>query len=369
MTNKLLIFSHSSTLSINRVVYRNLLSKFDKISIIVPSLKNIEEENSSIEIIKSDLFFKTKSRLWFLIGLKKILNDNLPTHVIIENEPFSILGIQFCLYKKKYNFKLSFASLDHHCFTNKKLLFFFKYLIFIFPSLYLNRKIDIIFCFSNLIYRFNNNFFSDHKLIKTPLGYPEKIFYPNKDHYSNRNNYNIDNDTTLIGYFGRISPEKGLYDLLFSLVNLHKYKWALLCDSFDEQNDYNNLIKDTIKKNNLQDRVININSSHENLVKYINMCNLIVMPSRWEEQYGRVAAEAMACGKKVIVTNSASLVEITNIHGIIVSKNDLSSLTTQIKKYLINKDKFKIFDEKIAEYSLSNLSSIKQSNIIINSLK
>ena len=93
------------------------------------------------------------------------------------------------------------------------------------------------------------------------------------------------------------------------------------------------------------------------------------MPSRWEEQYGRVAAEAMACGKKVIVTNSASLVEITNIHGIIVSKNDLSSLTAQIKKYLINKDKFKIFDEKIAAYSLSNLSSIKQSNIIINSLK
>jgi len=66
------------------------------------------------------------------------------------------------------------------------------------------------------------------------------------------------------------------------------------------------------------------------LVKILNALDVLCLPSltlkKWKEQYGRVIAEAMACGVPVVGSNSGAIPEVIGSAGLVVPENDSNLL-------------------------------------------
>ena len=74
-----------------------------------------------------------------------------------------------------------------------------------------------------------------------------------------------------------------------------------------------------------------------------------MVPSRWEEPFGRVAMEAAACGCATITSNTGGLSETSN-YSINIDKINSQKIYEKIKSLIENKikrKKFKIYQEKI----------------------
>jgi len=77
------------------------------------------------------------------------------------------------------------------------------------------------------------------------------------------------------------------------------------------------------------------------LIRYYNAADVVVFPSIWQEPFGTVVLEALACEKPVVASNVGGIPEIvsTKVNGILVQPNDRESLATEVT-YLLQNPKF-----------------------------
>ena len=68
--------------------------------------------------------------------------------------------------------------------------------------------------------------------------------------------------------------------------------------------------------------------------------DLVVLPSLYEEQYGRVIQESVACGSLVIGSRVGAIPEIINDKDLLFTKNDHHELSKKINR-LKNRNFFK----------------------------
>ncbi len=76
--------------------------------------------------------------------------------------------------------------------------------------------------------------------------------------------------------------------------------------------------------------------SHKKVLNFLNKTEIAVVPSRWEEPFGRTSLEASSRGCATVISNRGGLPETTD-HCIILKKNDARNLYIVLKK-LINND-------------------------------
>jgi len=76
----------------------------------------------------------------------------------------------------------------------------------------------------------------------------------------------------------------------------------------------------------------------EALVRLLNRHRILVVPSRWEEPFGIVALEGLACGCVVAVTQSGALPEVVGPCGPTVPKNDPAALAAALARLVDNPD-------------------------------
>ena len=89
--------------------------------------------------------------------------------------------------------------------------------------------------------------------------------------------------------------------------------------------------------------------NHQKTLDILDKSDIAVVPSRWEEPFGRVAMEAAACGCATITSNTGGLSETSN-YSIIIDKINSQKIYEKIKSLIENKikeQKFKIYQEKI----------------------
>ena len=64
----------------------------------------------------------------------------------------------------------------------------------------------------------------------------------------------------------------------------------------------------------------------------------MVVPSlttpQWKEQYGRIIAEAMACGVPVVGSDSGAIPEVIGDAGLVVSENDPMALADALSRLM-----------------------------------
>lgn len=77
--------------------------------------------------------------------------------------------------------------------------------------------------------------------------------------------------------------------------------------------------------------------SHDEVLKSMSWCDVFVLPS-WDEAYGTVYSEAMSFGKPIIACQGEGISEVIQdgVHGILVKRQDVASLSEALKRILSN---------------------------------
>jgi glycosyltransferase involved in cell wall biosynthesis len=115
-----------------------------------------------------------------------------------------------------------------------------------------------------------------------------------------------DDRKNIIGYIGRLSPEKGVQDFVKAIPLILK-KRSDLNFLIGGNGALYDRIKDEMRILNLIDKVNLVGwISHEDLPKYLNDLKLIALPSYTEGGVPAIIKEAMACGTLTLVTPIAS---------------------------------------------------------------
>jgi len=112
------------------------------------------------------------------------------------------------------------------------------------------------------------------------------------------------------GFFGRISPEKGLDIFLKAYLESNlKDQTFLICGSFDDDQHYNTLIKELIKQS--QNIFYSPPVSIKELGELISSVNYAIFPSIWNENHSILLTYACALGISVFCSAVPSLTELT----------------------------------------------------------
>ena len=166
----------------------------------------------------------------------------------------------------------------------------------------------------------------------------------------------------IITFIGKLNKSKG-YDLAgVAVVNiLNKYKnWKAVFAGNEEREKYN------FSHKNLK---IYKWLSHDKILKLLKKSSICLVPSVWEEPFGRISMEASIYGNAVILSNKGGLSETSKYH--IKLKNlHVNNIFKEINNLILDKKKLSklqkksFFDYKIfIEKSAKIFDEIKLKNI------
>jgi len=140
-----------------------------------------------------------------------------------------------------------------------------------------------------------------------------------------------------IGILGRISPEKGLEKLFVALRQLRDMSW--LCRVFgkdEEHGKYRQQLVVMIQDLEMEDRV-EWCGYDEDLKRVLYGIDILAMPSVMES-FGRVAAEAMACGIPVVAFSVGGLNEVivNGETGLLAPPGDVDGLAAALRRLVVD---------------------------------
>jgi glycogen(starch) synthase len=140
-------------------------------------------------------------------------------------------------------------------------------------------------------------------------------------------------------FVGRLVSDKGCVLLIRALGILSREfdfrPLATIIGDGPERRDLENLAE--IEGVTGQVRFDGVRSGGE-LVGRLNKHRVMVVPSTWEEPFGIVALEGLACGCKLIIAHSGGLPEAAGPFGMQFTKGDAADLASIIRKALNGED-------------------------------
>ena len=139
----------------------------------------------------------------------------------------------------------------------------------------------------------------------------------------------------VIGFAGRLVPEKGLHTLLRALENLQRPVSLLILGRGPLKEE----LKEVTRSRGIQ-AVFPEKVSHEEVPNYLSAMDLAILPSEtashWKEQFGRVVVEAMACKVPVIGSDSAEIPVVIGDAGLTFPEGDAIALRKAIQELYDN---------------------------------
>lgn len=175
------------------------------------------------------------------------------------------------------------------------------------------------------------------------LGVNEQLFSPCSQPQL-ADDLGIKYDDFVIGFVGRFVKEKGILTLINSLSRILNLSWKLLLLG---RGELENTILSEAEKIGIKDRLILVESvTHDQVFRYINLMNTLVLPSEttyqvktltavgWKEQFGHVLIEAMACKVPVIGSNSGEIPNVIDNAGLIFPEGDALALGNCLRQLI-----------------------------------
>lgn len=164
-----------------------------------------------------------------------------------------------------------------------------------------------------------------------------KTFSPKSVSSANRKALGFSRGNFVIAYSGRINIEKGvseLIDTILLLKDIPQIKLMILGSSFfDNTKDEDVFIRSLkYKTRKIENQIVFTGFIPYNQVpEYLMLADIAVLPSMWEEPFGLTIVEAMAAGLPLITTRSGGIPEICEGVATIVDRNDIvNNLATAI---------------------------------------
>ena len=192
----------------------------------------------------------------------------------------------------------------------------------------------------------------------------------------NREKVGFSANDFVIVYSGRINQEKGISELIDAMLQLKdnpQIKLLVLGSTFFNDsncdNDFSRLLKEKAKS--IKERIVFTGFiPYHQVPNYLQLADMAVLPSMWEEPFGLTILEAMAMGLPLITTRSGGIPEICEGIACIINKKDIEcQLATAILNLYQNPSKreqmasaslerVKLFDN--VTYAEKFLAAIKQ---------
>lgn len=139
----------------------------------------------------------------------------------------------------------------------------------------------------------------------------------------------------VVGYVGRIIPEKGLDTLISALELLPKRCTVLFVGNGPDRSR----LEAMIEARGLQDRVRWVPwVASEEVAEYMNALDVMALPSRttprWQEYFGRVLIEAMSCETCVVGSDSAEIPNVIGDAGLVFHEGDERELAERLRRLM-----------------------------------
>lgn len=175
-----------------------------------------------------------------------------------------------------------------------------------------------------------------------PNPYREDIFYERAE---------ISRNKELV-FLGRLVSDKGVDLLLDALANLKQLGVTAMLTIIGSGPEEAKL-RQQVKQSDLIEQVdfVGVKIEQE-LAQLLNTHKILVVPSRWQEPFGIVALEGIACGCVVIGSERGGLKDAIGPCGVTFPNEDVNALTQALFDLLTNSDKLSAYREK-AESHLS----------------
>jgi len=182
------------------------------------------------------------------------------------------------------------------------------------------------------------------KISVLPMGVDLERFRPRARPDFLLDKFGLTESEVIILFAARLTREKGIYELLYSLKSLLNENRTdlppfrcLVIGSGPEEISVHSLLE------NLQLRgivelvgTVPYNEMHD----FYNLADIFVLASRpgpvWQEQFGMVLVESMASGNAIIATRSGSIPEVVGEAGILVNAGDVITLKEALHELLVN---------------------------------
>lgn len=322
---RLLVLSHAAVLEVNRALFQELARRGGvEIVMIVPQAW----KGDLIRILPMPLRMSGNGSLFFYTKrLKKALRGWSPDQVFLDEEPWSLAALQACLefrgvplafYTKqniKKNLPPPFRQIERRLFEVSS----FAFSVAEGSSAVLRQK----------GYR--------RPIVELPHSFDPGIFSrPSPEsREKTRARLGIPRGARVFGYFGRLTEEKGLGDLLEAASRLLSARE----DAFFfcvGNGPLEGVVREALRALPAgRSRLISAIPHHE-VGAALGAIDFLVLPSRttkrWKEQFGRVLVEAMACGAAVLGSDSGEIPEVIRMcaGGRIFREGDIEMLSREI---------------------------------------
>jgi len=380
-TPRLLVLSPPCHQPVNRAVYRELAVRHGiAIHLVVPRRLNVggqwrdtpTADAAPYELTLLDIA-GTHGRLQRFLGLEKLAAAWKPTHVLVDNDPATLMTRQAALACKDAqvwaltaenltphylrDFAAGLKTLKPARMAGPLLTWFLRRLV--------HPRVSRVFTLSRDGTRVMEAM--GCQATQIPLGFDPALFSIQPEVMIAATRAKLGLRDRTIAYFGRLTPEKGVHLLLQSLATMKDLPWQFLVDHFgDYATPYTQELKTLIAELGLADRVVYFDAKHDEMPGFMNAADIVVLPSlstpKWKEQYGRVMPEAMACGKVVVGSDSGAIPELIGSFGHVFPEGDTAALARLLRDLLARNDLAES-GRRAAAYAHETLSITRQAKI------
>lgn len=356
---KVLVVSHACVVDVNQQLFAELAKFGDlEIALVIPSVFNTDLRgklkfsvlsNFDGKIFAMRPLFAGKNRLLGNKGMHlyfypywwKPVREFKPDIIHIDEEPWSLSALQFALSGAKTKAKILFCSFQNICRQYPPPFSLFERVVFSISNCAVARSDGIRDVLLKKSYL--------KRIFVIPWAVELKRFCPRNMSVLRRK---LGLNSSVVGYIGRLTEEKGIIDLVQSLSILSR-KGVNFQSLIVGNGPCKEKVKWTIDNLGLNGLIrITPAVPHNEISKYYNCIDILVVPSyttkNWKEQFGRVLIEAMAYGVPVIGSSSG---EIPNIirktgGGLIFQERNIKDLATKICELLKDERKRKEFGRR-----------------------
>ena len=330
-----------------------------KIAVLLPYKENFSPDYpGSVSIFLKNTIklskFKNDVNIYGYTNFKKKISKNYK-NLDFERNLFLSTTKQYLskFIKKTHNKNIKIVEIHNRPQYVKYLLKYYENIVLYYhndpTSQKGSKKIsDRMYLVENLKFIIFNSNWTKKKFLtnlKLPTKYKKKLLVIHQS--TDRAKVDFTKKRKIISFIGKLNISKG-YDLFGEALHkiLKKYP------------DWKAVVIGDEKRENLNFKQKNYEllgfKKHEYIMNFLKKVNICVVPSRWEEPFGRIALEASSRGCALIISNKGGLKEATT-DAIIIKKLTVKALYDAINK-IIEKPQLmkKLQKNSFKNFSLTN---------------
>jgi glycosyltransferase involved in cell wall biosynthesis len=210
------------------------------------------------------------------------------------------------------------------------------------------------------------------KISVLPMGVDLTKFYPSPKDSALIKEFNLKEDDFIILSIGRVVWEKGFYDIVHAarlLLTKSEFKERVRFIIIGKGNQLSHLIDRTKKLGLTPYFRFKEAVPYQKLPLIYNLANIFVLASipaaHWQEQFGMVLLESMACGKPIVSTYCGAIPEIVGEAGILVPPADPLSLSRALEKLILDEK----LREKLGSHGVERAKALFDSREVAKKIK